>query len=73
MGTSDGDICITVDQDLCMGSGYCIAQHPDLFCADEEGIAAPRNAGMLDASHAVGAINAAQICPASAIEVIRGD
>ncbi|MUM23340.1 ferredoxin [Mycobacterium sp. CBMA271] len=73
MGASGGDISITVDQDLCMGSGYCIAQHPDLFCVDEEGIAAPRNTGMLDASHALDAINAAQICPASAIEVTRGD
>ncbi|MEU9808619.1 ferredoxin [Mycobacterium sp. NPDC050853] len=74
MGSSDGErFTITVDQDLCMGSGYCIVQHPGLFGADADGIAMPLITGALLEDQVVEAADAAHICPASAIEVLRGD
>lgn len=73
MSTPGGGFTVTVDQDLCMGSGYCIAQHPELFEADVDGTAIPRSAGALGADRAEEAAAAAHVCPASAIEVRRGD
>ncbi|WP_078282195.1 ferredoxin [Mycobacteroides franklinii] len=60
---------VTVDQDLCMGSGYCVAQHPDLFGADVDGTAVPLLTATLSEAQAQGAAAAAHICPAGAIEV----
>ncbi|ORA58514.1 ferredoxin [Mycobacteroides franklinii] len=60
---------VTVDQDLCMGSGYCVAQHPDLFGADADGTAVPLLTATLSEAQAQGAAAAARICPADAIEV----
>jgi len=65
----EGGSIVTVDQDLCMGSGYCVAQHPDLFRADADGTAVPLLTATLSEAQAQGAAAAAQICPAGAIEV----
>lgn len=56
-----------------MGSGYCVAQHPDLFSEDVDGTAVPRTPGVLRQDQAVDAADAARICPASAIEVLGRD
>jgi ferredoxin len=71
MSTPGGGFTVTVDQDLCMGSGYCAAQHPDLFVMDADGTAVPRSAGALRQDEAEEAAAAAHVCPASAIEVGR--
>lgn len=73
MSMPGGGFTVTVDQDLCMGSGYCIAQYPELFGADADGTAMPRSAGALRADQAAEAAAAAHLCPASAIEVRRGN
>ncbi|GLE59411.1 hypothetical protein NJBCHELONAE_47240 [Mycobacteroides chelonae] len=64
---------VIVDQDLCMGSGYCVAQHPELFSADADGTAVPRAAGVLNEDQVAKADEAAHLCPASAIELVRSD
>ncbi|MFV8309037.1 ferredoxin [Mycobacteroides chelonae] len=64
---------VIVDQDLCMGSGYCVAQHPELFSADADGTAVPRAAGVLNEDQVANADEAANLCPASAIEVVSRD
>ncbi len=43
MSTPGDGFTVTVDQDPCMGSGYCIAQYPELFEADADGTAIPRS------------------------------
>lgn len=73
MNAPGGGFTVTVDQDLCMGSGYCIAQHPELFDADPDGTARAWGAGALRADQAAEAAAAAHVCPASAIEVRAGN
>lgn len=69
MSAPEGGSIVTVDQDLCMGSGYCVVQHPDLFGADADGTAVPLLTATLSDAQAQGAASAAHICPAGAIEV----
>ncbi|AKP61298.1 ferredoxin [Mycobacteroides abscessus subsp. abscessus] len=52
-----------------MGSGYCVAQHPDLFGADVDGTAVPLHKGVLSGEQAREAADAAHVCPAAAIEI----
>lgn len=63
---------LTVDQDLCMGSGYCARAHPDLFGIGDDGIAFARSGQLSDGQQLLDADHAAGICPASAVEVRRG-
>ncbi|TDZ46759.1 Ferredoxin-2 [Mycobacteroides franklinii] len=69
MSLREGGLIVTVDQDLCMGSGYCVVQQPDLFGADADGTAVPLLTATLSEAQAQGAAAAARICPAGAIEV----
>ena len=73
MSAPGGEFTVTVDQDLCMGSGYCVAQHPELFDVDPDGTATARGAGVLRADQAAEAAAAVHVCPASAIEVHAGN
>lgn len=65
----DSSSSVSVDQDLCMGSRYCVAQHPDLFGADVDGTAVPLHKGVLSGEQAREAADAAHVCPAAAIEI----
>ncbi|KRQ19280.1 MULTISPECIES: ferredoxin [Mycobacteroides] len=63
---------ISVDQDLCMGSGYCAREYPTLFQLDGDGVAELNTGVTLGANALHQAESAAQICPAAAIEVLHG-
>lgn len=61
---------ITVDDDVCMGAGYCYRSYPQLFAAatDDTSVALATAGGeLLD-----DATRASQICPSGAIEIHRG-
>lgn len=58
-----------LDQDLCMGSGYCARQYPELFSMGDDGIAELQSAGSDDDDVVAAAQDAASFCPASAIDV----
>ncbi|MBN7437892.1 ferredoxin [Mycobacteroides abscessus] len=59
----------TLDQDMCMGSGYCARQYPQLFSMGDDGIAELQSAGSDDGDVIAAAGAAASFCPAGAIEV----
>jgi ferredoxin len=61
---------ITIDRDVCMGSGNCSFWAPGVFDLDDDGIAI-----VLDASAASDdkIVLAAQGCPTQAIAVFDGD
>lgn len=58
-----------LDQDLCMGSGYCVREYPQLFSMGDDGIAELQSSGSDDDEIIAVARDAASICPASAIDV----
>ena len=62
---------VTVDAELCMGSGYCIRDLPELFRqAPDETSFVPDDAAPLPPELEAAARDAAARCPADAIEVI---
>lgn len=65
------EVTVTVDQDLCMGSGYCAKAYPALFALADDGIAYT-TIKQLDNQQRTDAEHAATICPASAIELHEG-
>ncbi|WP_088415296.1 ferredoxin [Mycobacteroides saopaulense] len=71
MNAPDSGVTVVVDQDLCMGSRYCVTQHPDLFGEDADGTAVSLQTERLSPEQARGAAEAAHVCPAAAIEVRR--
>lgn len=67
---------VTVDQDVCMGSGYCARETLNLFHLREDGIAeldvnGTRTAGpvQIPVADQPAACHAASICPSGAITV----
>ncbi|SHQ88773.1 ferredoxin [Mycobacteroides abscessus] len=68
MNQPAGAANLTVDQDLCMGSGYCARSYPDLFDLGDDGIAFTRTQ-QLSGEQLADAQDAVAICPSSAIEV----
>jgi ferredoxin len=66
--TSEGDLEIAIDRDLCMGSGNCMFWAPDTFDLSEDG-----HAVVIDptASPEEKILIAAQGCPVGAISLWR--
>lgn len=79
MGEVAKRFSVSVDQDLCMGSGYCVHAYPGLFGLDSDGIAEllqgdpPQPVGcgpMVLGPDQVGAVRkASDTCPAAAIHI----
>lgn len=69
MNSPDKPADLALDQDLCMGSGYCARAFPDLFSITDEGIAQLNTHAVLIGKVLHDAHQAAQICPAGAIEI----
>ena len=62
---------IDVDRDVCISSGKCVADAPDLFRFDDEEIAAPvPGAAAPDDERALGL---ARACPSGALVVREAD
>jgi ferredoxin len=62
-----GDLTITIDRDLCIGSGNCVKVEPHLFQLDDEGIAAfASGAENVDRGRVV---DACEVCPVEALTV----
>ena len=60
---------ITVDQDKCCGAGSCVLAAPDVFDQrDEDGIVVLLDAEPAESLHA-SVREAANVCPAAAIEL----
>jgi ferredoxin len=59
-------IRIEVDANLCVGSGMCVNFNPDLFKIQPDGHAAYVGAELDEAA----ALDAAELCPVSAINLI---
>ena len=60
---------VVVDHDLCVGAGICIATHPTLFRFGESGHAAYLGERIDEPA----ALEAAELCPMSAIRLIYRD
>ncbi|WP_234880903.1 ferredoxin [Mycobacteroides salmoniphilum] len=71
-----GSVTVSIDPDVCMGSGYCVREHPELFRMTTEGIAElysdTKGSVLLAISDNIreAAERASAICPAAAITVI---
>lgn len=59
---------ITIDRDLCMGSGNCSFWAPGVFDLDDEGVAVVVDAGTQPEDKV---ILAAQGCPTQAIAIVQ--
>lgn len=59
---------VTVDKDLCIGSGGCVAYAPDAFELDTTRQSCPR-AEVITPSDAV--LEAAENCPVEAIRIVE--
>lgn len=68
-------ISISIDQNICMSSEYCVRAHPELFSVDADGVAqlVDGGAGPVDLAEAQldAAAKAAAVCPSGAIEMLR--
>lgn len=60
---------VLVDADLCVGSQMCVGTHPDLFRIDATGHASYVGQRLDEAA----ALEAADLCPTSAIKLIYAD
>jgi ferredoxin len=67
-------ITVAIDDELCIASGYCVSNAPDVFDQDAEGTAFVRDGVDLDSAEGVLRESAAS-CPVQAISVtvVRGD
>lgn len=72
-------LSVKVDQDVCMGMGYCFRTAPTLFAPDDDGIVSllggdtatgPQD---LPAERRAAAVKASQLCPSGAISLEGGD
>lgn len=61
---------ISIDQDICVGSGTCTSLLPDFFALDEEDRSHPRAD---TADPRPGLLQAANYCPTGAIHVIDAE
>jgi len=61
---------VTVDRDLCLGSGMCIVYAPETFAHDEEAKAVVVDAEA-DSPEALRTV--AEACPTGAIELVDND
>ncbi len=60
---------VTVDEDKCCGSGQCVLTAPEVFDQrDEDGVVTLRTPEPAEQQHEI-VREAADICPAAAIEV----
>lgn len=59
-----------VDRDTCIGCGICVAVCPNVFELDDENIAIVK-VDVIDAADEALAVDAAERCPVSAIEIIE--
>lgn len=57
---------ITIDKDVCVGSGSCVAVAPDVFALDDEDRSCVR-AGAVAPDERL--LDAARLCPTGAIQV----
>ncbi|VWX61881.1 conserved hypothetical protein [Burkholderiales bacterium 8X] len=62
-------IRVVVDGHLCVGAGMCVASHPEFFAMQPDGHAA-YVAGTLNEA---AALEAEELCPVSAIQLIYQD
>ncbi|TDZ78164.1 Ferredoxin-2 [Mycobacteroides salmoniphilum] len=68
-------VTVGIDHDICMGSGYCVREHPELFRMTTEGVAELYWGAKEPVLSAVpdkfrkAAEDASAICPAAAITV----
>ena len=62
-------IQVVVDRALCVGAGMCVATHPTLFRFGDTGHAAYVGERIDEAA----ALEAAELCPMSAIRVVYRD
>ena len=62
-------IQVVVDHDLCVGAGICIATHPTLFRFGPSGQAGYVGEQLDEAA----ALDAAELCPMSAIRLVYRD
>jgi ferredoxin len=59
-------IRVYVDTNLCVGAGMCVGAHPDVFRIQPDGHAAYVDAGINEAA----ALEAAELCPVSAVQLV---
>lgn len=70
-----GEVFLTLDQDVCMGAGYCAKTHPRLFRLTGEGIAELRGddlgsrVSLRNDEDVAAARRCANVCPSGAIAV----
>ncbi|MET0131956.1 MAG: ferredoxin [Kibdelosporangium sp.] len=64
---------VRVDDAVCMASGLCVAMSPELFRQTGEGIGEPVESRLTRAADVAAAQDAADCCPAGAIEVDQVD
>lgn len=60
---------VTVDQDVCIGSGTCVQSTPDVFELNDEGVAQVKDAGAAGAAPLEDLQRAEDSCPVAAILV----
>jgi ferredoxin len=73
-----GEVFLTLDQDVCMGAGYCAKTNPRLFRLTGEGIAELRGenlesrVNLRNDEDIAAAHQCASVCPSGAIAVTEG-
>jgi ferredoxin len=66
-----GELRIVIDRDLCVGFGDCVAEAPEAFELDDEGIAVHREGiGGVDRE---ALLKACRACPVDALAAYEGD
>jgi ferredoxin len=66
-----GSLRVVVDRDLCVGFGDCVAEAPDAFELDDEGLAVHR-AGIASVDRET-LLRACRSCPVDALCAYEGD
>jgi len=64
-----GDLTVTIDRSLCIGSGNCVKVAPEMFVLDDEGVASFTPSFVGPSRDHV--IDTCQVCPVEALIVIE--
>ncbi|MBN9101264.1 MULTISPECIES: ferredoxin [unclassified Pseudonocardia] len=62
---------VEIDRDVCISSGRCVADRPDLFRFDDEELAEPVPGATLPADAAL--LDLARTCPSGALRLFDGE
>ena len=60
---------ITVDPELCMASGYCLRELPEILVEEPDGLAAVKDAATVSPELEAVAAKAVRNCPSGALEL----